>query len=183
MYNRNARYGQIRYNRGTESGEGLLRLGTAGAKGGAARMMLKGDMLLFLRAAQGQARAVCFAVVALPLVLLPAEAAAGANLCWDVLYPLPLSPADGQAGAAAMMLRTTITEDILLDGIEFAPGDVLILDTDRITVEKNGVNAMEYWRVGSVSFSLAPGLNAISWWDSETGREVQATVIWQERWV
>lgn len=183
MYNRNARYGQTRYNRGTESGEGLLRLGAAQAKGGAARMLLKGDMLLFLRPAQGRAAAACFAVVEAPLELGPGHGTADARLRWDVLYPLPLSPADGKARAAAMALRTMTTEDILLDDIGFAPGDLLILDTDRITVEKNGANAMEYWRAGSVAFSLAPGLNVVSWWDNETGRRVQATVIWQERWI
>lgn len=183
MYNRSGRYGLLPYNRAVNANAAALRMGTARGRSTVSTLLLRGRMRIYLRPAHGVASAALTVRSQIPLGRCAAGGAAGAALVLTVQSPVNLRAADGVAGVARLLLRTSVTSDISLDGVGFAPGDVLILDTDAITVVKNGQNAIRYWRTGSEPFRLAPGGNVIVWSDDAAARNVAATVIWQDRWV
>lgn len=183
MYNRSGRYGLLPYNRAVNDNAAALRMSTARGVCMVSPLLLRGTMRAFLRPALGRADAALTVRSQIPLGQCAADGVAAATLAIQVLSPVRMLPVNGIAGVSRLLLRTSITSDISLDGIGFAPGDVLILDTESITVVKNGENAIRYWRTGSEPFRLAPGDNAIVWSDSADARTVAATVIWQDRWV
>ena len=84
-------------------------------------------------------------------------------------------------GSAPLSLYSS--DDLTLEGLQFAPGDELVIDTDRVTVEQNGVSVIRCWRAGSVPLRLAPGDNVLIWQDGETARTVSCTVVWKDRWI
>lgn len=81
------------------------------------------------------------------------------------------------------VVRLFETETINLSGLVLNPGDTLTIDTDAITAERNGANAIEYWQAGSRPFNLTNGENIISYFDGNTSRNAEITVIWRERWL
>jgi hypothetical protein len=64
---------------------------------------------------------------------------------------------------------------------DFAPGDRIKVDRDRLTVTLNGSNVMHLVD-GDLPF-FAPGPNALTYEDSEGTRQVRIRVSWRGRWL
>ena len=64
---------------------------------------------------------------------------------------------------------------------DFAPGDRIKVDRDRLTVTLNGSNAMHLVD-GDLPF-FAPGPNTLTYEDSEGSRQVRIRVSWRGRWL
>lgn len=64
---------------------------------------------------------------------------------------------------------------------DFAPGDRIKVDRDRLTVTLNGSNVMHLVD-GDLPF-FAPGPNALTFEDSEGARQVRIRVLWRGRWM
>ncbi len=63
----------------------------------------------------------------------------------------------------------------------FAPGDRIKVDRDRLTVTLNGSNMMHLVD-GDLPF-FSPGPNALSYEDAEGTRQVKIRVLWRGRWL
>ena len=63
---------------------------------------------------------------------------------------------------------------------DFAPGDTIEIDRDRLTVELNGVNALHLID-GTLPF-FEPGVNTLIYSDGEGSRTVRIRVSWRGRW-
>lgn len=64
---------------------------------------------------------------------------------------------------------------------DFAPGDRIKVDSDRLTITLNGSNVMHLVD-GDLPF-FAPGPNALTFEDSEGVRQVRIRVLWRGRWM
>ena len=64
---------------------------------------------------------------------------------------------------------------------DFAPGDRIKVDRDRLTVTLNGSNVMRLVD-GDLPF-FAPGNNILTYEDSEGTRQVRIRVLWRGRWI
>ena len=65
----------------------------------------------------------------------------------------------------------------------FAPGDTIIVDTEKFTVKKNGENILSLVNQNSVFFNFQEGENTIQYSDNRTSRNIQAKVIHKDRWL
>ncbi|MDP4095482.1 phage tail family protein [Paenibacillus sp. P96] len=63
----------------------------------------------------------------------------------------------------------------------FAPGDRIIIDSNKLKITKNGQNVL-YEMQGNF-FDLNLGDNTLTWTDSETGRQVLCRITWSDRFV
>ncbi len=63
----------------------------------------------------------------------------------------------------------------------FAPGDRIKVDRDRLTVTLNGSNMMHLVD-GDLPF-FSPGPNALSYEDAEGTRQIKIRVLWRGRWL
>ena len=68
-------------------------------------------------------------------------------------------------------------------GINLAPGQELVIDTDKMTVEINGQNRIMYLSSDSDFFKLKPGENIIQYTDNMPSRSLQSKVLWKDRWL
>lgn len=64
---------------------------------------------------------------------------------------------------------------------DFAPGDRIKVDRDRLTVTLNGSNIMHLVD-GDLPF-FQPGPNVLTYEDSEGARQVKIRVLWRGRWL
>lgn len=97
----------------------------------------------------------------------------------------PLSPASG-IGAVYTASAALLNPRLTLGGVTFAwsgevaPGEVLEIDTEAMTVAKDGQNVLGGW---SGDFpALAPGLNEISYRD-DVGGFAHVSLTWRRRWL
>ena len=94
---------------------------------------------------------------------------------------------EGQIGitfdAEATAIRIANDKQIALDGIQFKPGDVIIIDTETLDVFYNGEPDVSSWVVGSDFFQLGKGMNTLTFYDNAANRELTITVIWADRWL
>lgn len=65
----------------------------------------------------------------------------------------------------------------------FAPGDVLVIDSETLTVTLNGVEDVSAWVVGSEFPALTKGLNLLQFAADGTGWELGVEVYWADRWL
>lgn len=72
---------------------------------------------------------------------------------------------------------------IVLEGVALAPGDELIIDTEKMTVTINGINGMKHFSVDSEFFTLLNGDNVVIYSDNQTVRDVNIDIIWKDRWL
>ena len=70
-----------------------------------------------------------------------------------------------------------------LIGINLAPEQELVIDTDKMTVEINGQNKIMYLTSDSDFFKLKPGENIIQYTDNVASRNLQTKVLWKDRWL
>lgn len=85
--------------------------------------------------------------------------------------------------AIASAVRVADDKQIALEGLEFKPNDVIIIDTETLDVFFNGVPDVSSWVVGSDFFQLGKGMNTLTFYDDATSRELTVTVIWADRWL
>ena len=85
--------------------------------------------------------------------------------------------------ATASNIRINDDTELSLDGLNFKPGDTIIIDTETLDIFINGEPDVSSWVVGSDFFSLAKGKNALTFYDDATSRELTVTVLWADRWL
>lgn len=85
--------------------------------------------------------------------------------------------------ATASNIRVNDDTELSLEGLNFAPGDTIIIDTETLDIFINGEPDVSSWVVGSDFFDLAKGTNALTFYDDATGRELTVTVLWADRWL
>ena len=140
----------------------------------------------------------------LPLIpaALRAEAAVSANL--SALVPRPaLMPgailslrgalwAKGPLAGANMVsvfntsakaLRTSESEEMVLEGLNLRPGQTLIIDTDTLEIEVDSVVRVDCWVTGGSFFQFKNGGNTLSFSDNAARRNLRVTVLWADRYL
>lgn len=64
---------------------------------------------------------------------------------------------------------------------DLLPGDMIVIDMDRMTVTKNNENALKYFE--GDFFELAPDWNEIGYKDNEQSRNVVLVTRYKDRWL
>ncbi|MCU6709365.1 phage tail family protein [Paenibacillus sp. J5C_2022] len=84
------------------------------------------------------------------------------------------------AGEGTLIARPSKfrVSSITVDG-PFGPGDKVVIDNGRLRVLKNG----EYTSYDGDFFDLHPGINTLTYTDSEGGRTVNVRVTWRDRYL
>lgn len=85
--------------------------------------------------------------------------------------------------ASALAIRVANDKEISLVGLQFKPGDEIIIDTETLDVFYNGVPDVSSWVVGSDFFQLGKGTNTLTFYDDANTRQLSVTVIWADRWL
>lgn len=85
--------------------------------------------------------------------------------------------------ATASNIRVNDDTELSLEGLNFKPGDTIIIDTETMDIFVNGEPDVSSWVVGSDFFDLMKGTNALTFYDNATGRELTVTVLWADRWL
>lgn len=65
---------------------------------------------------------------------------------------------------------------------ELLPGEEIIIDTDKMTVTKNGESIVDQITSASTFFQLSPGLNDLIMEGDGSGK-IDIKVIWKDRWL
>lgn len=90
------------------------------------------------------------------------------------------SKAEALAVASAEGLISYGTEVLELNGIGLQAGDVLMIDTDNMTITKNGENIVALVTDDSIFFKLNPGNNNLQF---EGGSLADIKILWKDRWI
>lgn len=80
-------------------------------------------------------------------------------------------------------LQSMLSTYIDLLGITLNPGETLIIDCENLNIQKNGIDVVEYWQLGSDFFEMTAGENVFSYFDSDSKRNIEFTVQWKNRWL
>ena len=88
----------------------------------------------------------------------------------------------GMVFAVSGTLRLDDSQSISLDGVDLAPGDTIIIDTDTLDVLVNGVNRIDVFQQGGEFFMLKPGVNIIEVYTDQETTPLTMTVVYQSRW-
>ena len=83
----------------------------------------------------------------------------------------------------APSLKNDKTEEFSLENVLLAPGDTMIIDTDKLEIQVNDENLLESWVSGGVFFLLKPGLNTIQFDTSPSNCELTITIFWADRYL
>jgi len=96
----------------------------------------------------------------------------------------------GLGGAAYIIVETTSQEFntfrleyIELPDLILAPGDELIIDTDAMTITRNGENVMRYLSRASEFFQFNPQENEIEYVSSNPDDQVEIRILWKDAWL
>jgi len=86
------------------------------------------------------------------------------------------------SGAAQVACEVSVgtAKQIVYSGT-LGVGDILVIDTDEMTVELNGVNVTRYF--SGEFFTLFIGANEIEYMDNEAARTVEVRIAHQDRWL
>ena len=80
-------------------------------------------------------------------------------------------------------LRTNETEEIVLEGLNLAPGQRLIIDTDTMEISVDDEVRVDCWVTGGSFFQLKEGDNTLTFFDNAASRKLKATILWQDRFL
>jgi hypothetical protein len=178
-----SKYNSAKYNV-TSVDVSSLRLVTARGLFTTTKPLLKRSSQLYLKPANGVSQAIFMLKVNVPLSLPPAHIVSNGRLNLILKVPLVLKTAGGIFSAnKGLYIRMFELVTINLSGLILYPGETLTIDTDKITVEKNGVSVIEFWQTGSKPFYFVNGENILSYYDNDTKRKAEMLVIWRERWL
>ena len=68
-------------------------------------------------------------------------------------------------------------------GLVLKPNDELRIDTEKMTVELNGVNVIKYFSNESEFFKLKPSENIFVYSNNIPTSKAQIKVLWKDRWL
>ncbi len=94
-----------------------------------------------------------------------------------------IEPIESEFSVGYLALRVEDAEELNLSGIGIMPGDTLIIDTDQIDVQLNGITEVESWVSGSVFVQLKPGTDVIQIFTDPSSITVEVTIIWADRYL
>lgn len=97
--------------------------------------------------------------------------------------PLPAVRHNAQFGLSAKVIRSQESEELTLEGINLRPGSILVIDTDTLDVEVDGVPRVDAWVLGSTFFQLKKGENILTFSDNAQRRNLATTVVWADRYL
>ena len=80
-------------------------------------------------------------------------------------------------------LKNNVTEEFNLENVFLAPGDSLVIDTDKLEIQIGNENLLEAWVSGGVFFLLKPGTNVIQFDTSPESCVLDITVMWADRYL
>ncbi len=83
----------------------------------------------------------------------------------------------------APSLKNDETEEFSLENVFLAPGDTMIIDTDKLEIQVNDENLLESWVAGGVFFLLKPGTNTIQFDTNPANCELTITMFWADRYL
>lgn len=90
--------------------------------------------------------------------------------------------AQGAAQTPPPMLDIAKTDYMQFVGVNLRPGETLYIDTDLIRILRNGEDDIRGWS-GGMFFKLSPSGNILTYSDNAASRQLQASVVWQDRWL
>lgn len=98
---------------------------------------------------------------------------------------VPLGSADinSRFDVVAPSLKNDVTEEFSLENVLLAPGDTMIIDTDKLEIQVNDENLLESWVSGGVFFLLKPGVNTIQFDTNPSDCELTITIFWADRYL
>lgn len=115
------------------------------------------------------------------LVFFAGAAAAETDSSGDYIRILAFDgETEAEANAYASALSTYGQEVMIIEGVNMAPGDELIIDTEHMTVTLNGENAINLVKDESIFFKLKQGSNDIV---VEGGTMADIRILWKDRWL
>ena len=86
-------------------------------------------------------------------------------------------------GLIVTRLRNYDWEEFDLEGLNLAPGETLVVDTDSLTIEVDNEVRVDCWVTGGTFFPLKPGNNILNFTDNATSRNLAVTIIWADRYL
>lgn len=170
------------FNIGNEDNNGL-KLVKAQIKFVASKPLLKLNTQLKLNKANVVFKATCKLTVKTTLELNPANIKFDANALLTVRTPLHLKPVEIKFICSKVDIGKFDLSTITLDGLVLKPNQMLTIDNDKITITVDGVNAIEYWKTGSVPFNFANGINTLTFSDDDAERTANVSVVYRNRWL
>lgn len=98
---------------------------------------------------------------------------------------VPLSAATmlSEMAFSAKAIRTSESEEMVLEGLNLAPGQMLIIDTDTLEIEVDGVVRVDCWVTGGSFFQFRNGTNTLTFTDNAARRNLRVTVLWADRYL
>ena len=97
--------------------------------------------------------------------------------------PLPETSVLAEYGLSVGTIRTAESEEMVLEGLNLAPGQTLIIDTDTLEIEVDNVVRVDCWVTGGTFFQFKAGENSLSFTDNAENRQLLVTVLWADRYL
>lgn len=97
--------------------------------------------------------------------------------------PLNATAIDAEFDFSTATIRTAESEELELSGVNLAPGQTLIIDTDTIDIEVDGEVRVDCWVTGGVFFQLKKGENQLTFTDNANSRNLVVTILWADRYL
>ena len=98
-------------------------------------------------------------------------------------FPIKALLINAQYETSVKALRTNESEEMELVGINLAPGQRLIIDTDTMEISVDDEIRVDCWVTGGSFFQLKNGTNILSFTDNASSRKLKTTVLWADRYL
>ena len=180
MYNR-SRFNRAAYNRAASKNQ--YRAGPVTGIGIISQPPLRGTVRLYMATAAGAGGMTGSYTILVHPGAAEVNGEGSVTVLLAVITNLLLSSAAGAGIVATPRMVLYLSTEIDLGELALAPGDVLVIDTDSITVTRNGISVIAYWQTGSTPFQLAAGDNVLTYYDASGSREAALAVVWKDRWL
>lgn len=97
--------------------------------------------------------------------------------------PLPATTVTVVFDLSAAAVRTAENEEMVLEGLNLAPGQTLIIDTDTLEIEVDNEVRVDCWVTGGTFFQFKAGENSLTFTDNAARRNLLVTVLWADRYL
>ena len=121
--------------------------------------------------------------VMVPLSAIDVESQFDLEAALAAMVPLGDTDVPSSFTLVVPSLKNDVTEEFNLENVFLAPGDSLIIDTDKLEIQMNNDNMLEAWVSGGVFFLLKPGTNVIQFDTSPEECTLDITVMWADRYL
>lgn len=121
--------------------------------------------------------------VMVPLSAIDVESQFDLEAALAAMVPLGDTDIPSSFTLVVPSLKNDVTEEFNLENVFLAPGDSLIIDTDKLEIQMNNDNMLEAWVSGGVFFLLKPGTNVIQFDTSPEECTLDITVMWADRYL